>query len=297
MHVLVSGSSGLVGSALVPRLRALGHRVTRLLRAAPPAEDARAWDPARGALDPSHLADVDAVIHLGGASIAGGLWTAPHKGRIQKSRVHSTGLLATAIFAARRRPSVLVHASGVGYYGDRGDEILSESSPPGEGFLADVCRAWETASRPAEEAGARVVRVRTGLALARRGGVLGTLAPLFRLGLGGRLGSGRQWMAWISLEDLVEVYARAVGDASLRGAVNAVAPEPATNAEFTRALGRAVRRPTPFPVPASLLRLLPGGMGEETLLASQRVVPSRLLSGGFTFRDPSLEEALATLLR
>jgi uncharacterized protein (TIGR01777 family) len=305
MRLLVAGSSGLIGRAIVPRLRARGHRVIRLTRAARgaaggaargapgSAEDTAPWDPDAGALDPALLRDADAVVHLGGVGIAG-IWTARRKERIRASRVRSTGLLAGAM-AATGRPSVLVHASGVGYYGDRGDEILSESSPPGSGFLAGVCRDWESASRPVEEAGGRVVRVRTGLAMSRTGGVLGSIAPLFRLGLGGRLGSGRQWMAWVALDDLVEIYVRAIEDASLRGAINAVAPEPATNADFTRALGRALNRPAPFPVPAFLLRLLPGGMGAETLLASQRAVPARLSSAGFTFRHPSLDETLAAL--
>lgn len=298
MHVLVGGSSGLIGSALVPRLRSLGHRVTRLVRASPAGEGSVSWNPRAGTLDPRALDDVDAVVHLGGVSLAGGLWTARRKEALRASRVDTTSLLArTMADASPRRPSVFVQSSAVGYYGDRGDEILSESSAAGTGFLADLCRAWEAASRPAEEAGVRVVRVRSGLVLSPRGGVLGTLAPLFRIGLGGRVGSGRQWTAWITLDDAVEVYARMVADPSFRGAVNAVAPEPATNAEFTRALGRALRRPTPFPVPAFLLRLALRGMAEETILSSQRVVPSRLLSAGFAFRDPALEPALAALFR
>ncbi|MGE5174974.1 MAG: TIGR01777 family oxidoreductase [Hyphomicrobiales bacterium] len=295
MHVVVSGSSGLVGGALVPLLRARGHRVTRLVRRAPAGEGAATWDPDKGALDPATLEGVDAVVHLGGVSIAGGVWTPGRKRRILESRVGSTSLLARTMAGAARRPSVFVHSSGSNYYGDRGDEILSESSPPGHGFLADVCRAWEEASRPAMDAGVRVVHLRTGLVMSARGGVLAALAPIFRLGLGGRVGSGRQWMPWIALDDLTLAIARAVEDASLRGAVNAVAPEPATNADFTRALGRALRRPTSFPVPAFLVRLLPGGMGEETLLGSQRIVPARLLSAGFAFRHPSLEETLAAL--
>jgi uncharacterized protein len=299
MHVLISGSSGFLGSALARRLTAGGHRVTRLVRGQargrdPEAGDARAWAPDSGALDPRVFDGVDAVIHLGGASI-GSLWTRRRKELLRTSRIGTTRLLAERIAEAEAPPRVFVHASAVGYYGDRGDDVLTEASPPGAGFLADLCRDWEAASMPAQDAGARVVRVRVGLVLDAGGGVLPVLLRPFRLGLGGRVGSGRQWMPWIALEDATAIYARALTDERLRGAVNAVAPQAVTNAELTRALARAVGRPAILPVPAFLIRMLPGGMGRETLLASERVVPAALLESGFEFERPTLEKALATI--
>jgi uncharacterized protein (TIGR01777 family) len=297
MHVLVSGSSGFLGNALLPRLRAAGHRVTRLVRREAPGNDGadvRRWAPESGALDARALEGIDAVIHLGGASI-GSLWTHRRKELLRTSRIRTTRLLADRIASGGSRPSVFVHASAVGYYGNRGDEVLTESSAPGKGFLADLCRDWEAASMPAQDAGVRVVRVRTGLVLSPRGGVLPVMLRPFRLGLGGRLGSGRQWMPWIGLEDVIGVYLRALGDGALRGAVNAVAPEAVTNAEFTRALARAVRRPAFFAVPAFAIAMLPGGMGRETLLTSERVAPAALREAAFAFESPTLEQALAPI--
>jgi hypothetical protein len=299
MHVLIAGASGLIGSALVPRLAAGGHKVTRLVRAPARADEgARLWDPAGGALDAGALSDVDAVVHLGGASI-GSLWTPGKKLELRSSRVRSTRLIADRIsdLARTKRPPVFVHASGAGYYGDRGDEILTESSPPGHGFLPDLCRDWEAASKPAKDAGARVVHVRTGLVLSRHGGVLGAMLPAFRLGLGARLGDGAQWMPWISLEDVAQVYVKALTDDSLQGPVNAVAPETVRNAEFTRAVGALVERPARLAAPAFVLRLLPGGMADEALLASERVVPEALLRTRFPYRHASLPEALAAAMR
>lgn len=301
MHVLISGSSGFLGSALIPRLAREGHRVTRLVRPrtrrdARDASEAgaREWAPESGALDPRVFEDVDAVIHLGGASI-GSLWTRKRKEALRTSRIRTTRLLAERIAAAAKRPSVFVHASAVGYYGDRGDEVLTESSAPGTGFLANLCRDWEAASMPAQDAGTRVVRLRTGLVLSPLGGVLPVMMRPFRFGLGGPLGSGRQWISWIGLEDEVGVYLRALADPGLRGAVNAVAPEPVTNAAFTKALARALRRPAFLRVPAFAIGWLPGGMGKETLLTSERVVPRSLIEAGFTFETPTLEQALATV--
>jgi hypothetical protein len=304
MHVLISGSSGFLGSALMPRLAAAGHRVTRLVRSrrggdgAGPSgsgtRDVRTWSPDSDALDPRVFEGVDAVVHLGGASI-GSLWTRRRKELLRTSRVRTTRLLAERIASSSPRPTVFVHASAVGYYGDRGEEILTEASPPGRGFLADLCRDWEAASMPAQDAGARVVRVRAGLVLSPRGGVLPVMLRPFRLGLGGRLGNGLQWMPWIGLEDAVGVYLRALEDGALVGAVNAVAPEAVTNADFTRALARAVRRPALVTVPAFALAMLPGGMGKETLLASERVVPAALQAAGFRFESPTLETALAAI--
>lgn len=300
MHVLVAGSSGFIGSALVARLRAEGSRVTRLIRPgrshAPAGADTRAWSPDSAAgLEPDALDGVDTVVHLGGSSI-GTLWTPAGKERIRTSRVRTTALLAGAVARAPSRPA-LVHASAAGYYGNRGDELLTESSAPGSGFLADVCREWESASRAAEEAGARVVRVRTGLVLSPRGGFLPLMALPFRLGLGGRLGSGRQWMPWIGLEDVVSIYARAVADESWRGVVNAVAPEAVTNGAFTHALARALHRPAWLAVPEAAVGMLPGGMGREMLLVSERIVPKRLQEAGFPFEVPTLARALEPLAR
>jgi len=290
----------------MPRLAAAGHRVSRLVRSrggsgdargaarGPGATEVRAWAPDTDALDPRVFEGIDAVIHLGGASI-GSVWTSRRKELLRTSRIRTTRLLAERIASSAPRPSVFVHASAVGYYGDRGDEILTEASAPGRGFLADLCRDWEAASMPAHDAGTRVVRVRAGLVLSPRGGVLPVMLRPFRLGLGGRLGSGRQWMPWIALEDAVGVYLRALEDGALTGGVNAVAPEAVTNAEFTRALARAVGRPAFVTVPAFALAMLPGGMGKETLLASERVVPAALQAAGFQFESPTLETALAAI--
>ncbi len=299
MHVLISGASGLIGSALVPCLAANGHRVTRLIRSPARADgDVRVWDPAAGVLETETLADVDAIVHLGGASV-GTLWTSRKKLELRSSRVRSTRLIADRIsdLARSRRAPAFVHASTVGYYGDRGDEVLTESSPPGHGFFPDLCRDWETASNPARDAGSRVVHVRTGLVLSRHGGVLRAMLPAFRLGLGARLGDGTQWMPWIALEDVVQVYARAVTSEPLQGAVNAVAPEPVQNAEFSRALGELLHKPVRLAAPAFALRLLPGRMADEALLASERVVPEALRRAGFKYQYPTLPAALAAALR
>ena len=296
MRLLVSGSTGLIGSALTGRLLETGHHVTRLVRPATRlhAADAREWDPASGALDPRVFAGVDGVIHVGGASI-GSLWTGGRKALLRRSRIGTTRLLAERMAESNPRPAVFVHASAVGIYGDRGDEVLTESSAPGTGFLADLCRDWEAASAAAENAGVRVVRIRTALAMSGRGGVFPLMRRVFRLGLGARVGSGRQWMPWIALDDLVSIYVRAVENASVRGALNAAAPEAVTNAAFTRVLARAVRRPAPFVVPAFAFRALPGGMGEDTVLVSERVVPEALLRAGFRFRFPALAPALEAI--
>jgi hypothetical protein len=300
MNVLISGASGLIGSSLAPRLTAAGHSVSRLVRqghdGARRGEGAAAsvrWDPDAGILDPARLAGVEAVVHLSGENIAGGRWTRKRRERIRNSRVRTTRLLADTLSRLQPPPAVFIHASAVGYYGDRGDEVLTEASGPGSGFLADLCRDWEAASMPAQDAGIRVVRFRIAPVLSRRGGMLAAILPLFRLGLGGRLGSGRQWMSWIAIEDLLAIMDRALSDGSMRGSINAVSPEPVRNAEFTRALGRAVRRPAVLPAPGFALRMALGAMGQELLLASQRVVPETLQrSAGFQFTRPRLEDAL-----
>ncbi|OLD24882.1 MAG: TIGR01777 family protein [Candidatus Rokubacteria bacterium 13_1_40CM_2_70_45] len=294
--VAVTGASGLVGSALVTGLTSAGHRVVRVVRGAGAASVAgqrlARWDPESGALEPSALAGADAVVHLAGESVAGGRWTEAKKRRIRSSRVDVTRRLAEALLRLERPPRLLVSASAVGYYGDRGSEILREDSAPGPGFLAEVCREWEAATDPAARAGIRVVRLRIGMVLSRRGGALGAMLTPFRLGAGGPVGSGVQWVSWIAIDDLVGAILHALATESLAGPVNAVAPEPVTNRELARTLGRVLRRPALLPLPAVAARLLFGQMADELLLASARVEPARLRATGFTFRHARLEDAL-----
>jgi uncharacterized protein (TIGR01777 family) len=297
LRVAVTGATGLVGSALVPVLRAVGHRVDCVSRQPPRAGTTDIqWDPAGGRLDPRALEGVDAVVHLAGQSIAAGRWTAAAKARIRDSRVGGTRLVAETIARLDRPPRALVSASAVGYYGDRGDEPLTEDSAPGTGFLADVARAWEAAADPARAAGIRVVHPRLGVVLAGQGGALAQMVLPFRLGLGGVIGSGRQYWSWIALADVVRVVELALALDSLAGGVNAVAPAPATNREFTRVLGRVLARPTFVPLPTPAVRLLMGEMGQALLLASARVLPRRLERAGFRFRYPDLEGALSAAL-
>jgi uncharacterized protein (TIGR01777 family) len=294
--VVVSGASGLVGSALVPSLRAAGHTVRRLVR---PGRGGGAqdipWDPA-GALDPVSLAGCEAVVHLAGENIAARRWSDEQKRRLRDSRVGPSTRLAAALALLPRPPRVLVQASAVGYYGDRGNEVLTEASPPGRGFLPDLCVEWEKASAPAAAAGARVVHPRFGVILSHRGGALRKMLLPFRLGIGGVVGSGGQYWPWVELEDVIGVIERALSDETLRGPVNVVAPQPATNREFTAALARALRRPAVFPLPAALLRL---GLGEMSsiLLESVRAVPARLNEAGHVFRHTDLDEALRHAIR
>jgi len=298
MKILVTGSRGLIGSALVPCLTAAGHQVTRLVRGQlSPAEASEiSWNPDRGQLDPAALAGFDAVVHLAGENIAAGRWTAERKARIRDSRLVGTRLLSQTLAQLSRRPKVLVSASAVGFYGDRGEQPVDEASPPGAGFLAQVCRDWEAATGPAAAAGVRVVSVRIGLVLAARGGALAKMLPVFRWGLGGRLGSGRQYMSWITLDDVVAAIAHALATEALRGPVNLVAPQPVTNRQFTKALGRVLGRPALLPVPAFVLRAIWGQMAKELFLSSARVTPRRLLDSGYRFRDPELSAALRRLL-
>ena len=290
--IAITGATGFIGSALVEDLRAAGHGVRRLVRdERRRGPDDAVWDPAAGRLDPGALEGADALVHLAGEPIAQ-RWTAAVKRRIRESRVQSTRLLATAIVSLRRPPRVFVSGSAMGIYGDRGDEELDETSPPGRGFLADVAVAWEGAAEPAARAGVRVANLRTGLVLSPRGGALAKLLVPFRLGLGGRIGSGRQWVSWIALSDTVSAIRHAIDSESLAGPVNLAAPVPVTNAELTKTLARVLRRPALLPVPAFALRLVFGEMGEATLLASQRMRPRRLLDNGYRFRHPVLEGAL-----
>ncbi len=293
MIVAVTGSSGLLGSALVSSLGAGGHRVLPLVRReVRPGEDALRWDPVSGAIASPGPAIADAVVHLAGESIAGGRWTARKKQRIRESRVDATRRLTDTLTRLAKPPAVLVCASAIGYYGSRGDEVLSEESRPGTGFLADVGREWESASAAAIVRGIRVVNVRIGIVLSPAGGALAKMLTPFRLGLGGVIGGGAQWMSWIALDDVIGALRHALGTDALRGPVNAVAPAPVTNAEFTRTLGRVLRRPTLVPMPAFAARLALGEMADELLLSSQRVLPARLRASGFTFDYPTLESAL-----
>lgn len=295
MQIAISGASGLVGTALAASLTKDGHAVRRLVRGAARGGDV-AWDPETGAIDAAALEGVDAVVHLAGESIAAGRWSAERKRRIVESRVKGTDLVARTIASLARRPQALVCASAVGYYGSRGDEELDETSPPGTSFLSDVCRAWESSADPARAAGIRVVHTRLGVVLAPKGGALAKMLTPFKLGAGGRLGSGRQWMSWISIDDAIGAIRHALDTASLEGPVNAVAPRPVTNAEFTDTLGRVLGRPTIFPMPAFAARLAFGEMADELLLTGQRVLPKRLLASGYAFRHAELEAALRHVL-
>ena len=296
MRVAVSGSTGLIGGALVERLRREGHTVARLVRSAKGAGPGDiAWDPEAGTIDGAALEGMDAVVHLAGENV-GTRWTEEKKRRIRDSRIKGTRLISETISRLARPPRVLVQASATGIYGDRGDEALDESSAPGTGFLADVGRDWEGASGHAEAAGVRVVKLRFGVVLTAKGGAVEKLLLPFRMGVGGRIGSGRQWMPWISLDDAVEVILRAIRDERLRGPVNAVAGS-VRNADFTDALARALHRPAIFPVPAFGMRALFGQMADEALLAGQRAEPARLREIGHVFHHPTLDTALAAALR
>lgn len=293
MRVAVTGASGLIGGALVPHLRGAGHEVLRVVRRPATAPDELTWDPPTGYVDRSRLEGVDAVVHLAGAGVGDHRWTEEYKATIRDSRVQGTHAIATALADLDRRPSVLVSGSAIGFYGDTEDRAVDESAPVGSGFLADVVVAWEAAADPARTVGIRVVHPRSGLVVAGRGGAWGRLWPLFRLGVGGRLGSGRQWWSFISLRD--EVAALTYLLDHLEGPVNLTAPEPATNAEVTAAMGRALRRPTVLPVPAKALELVLGEFSSE-VLGSARVLPRRLIDAGFPFQDQSIDEALAWAL-
>lgn len=295
MRIAITGSTGLVGSALVPFLTTGGHQVQRIVRGKPSDGECQ-WDPNAGTIDAASLEGVDAVVHLAGENIAGGRWTAARKQRIRDSRVLGTRLLAETLARLRQPPRVLVSASAIGFYGDRGDEQLDESSAAGSGFLVEVAQQWEQATQPAADAGIRVVNARFGVILSPLGGALKTMLPPFRLGLGGVIGSGQQYMSWIGLDDAVGALHFALMTDQLRGPVNVVAPEPLTNREFTRTLGKVLHRPTIFPVPAPLARLGLGEMADHLLLCSVRVYPRRLQEQAYAFRNPDLEGALRHLL-
>ena len=297
MKVLVTGSTGLIGSALVSLLTTGGHQVVRLVRPGNTRRpDSVEWDPAAGTIDAAALEGFDAAVHLAGENIAGGRWTAERKARIHSSRVDGTKLLVHTLAALTRPPKTLIVASAIGYYGDRNADIVDEDSGPGAGFLADVVRDWEAASRPAAERGMRVVNLRFGIVLSPAGGALATMLPPFRLGAGGTIGSGEQYMSWIALDDAIGVILHALTTPALSGPVNAVSPHPVTNQAFTKTLGRVLSRPTFLPLPAFAVKLAFGEMGEELLLASTRVDPHRLQESDYEFRFPELEGALRHVL-
>jgi uncharacterized protein (TIGR01777 family) len=297
MNILVSGASGLIGSALVPYLANAGHEVIRLVRSQPqPGERALRWDPMGGLIEESALEGVDAVVHLAGESVEE-RWTPQKKIRIRESRATGTRLLSESIARLATPPKVLVSASAIGYYGDRGGEILTEESAAGKGFLAEVCRAWEAATAPAAQKGVRVVPLRFGVVLSDSGGALARMLTPFRLGMGGVLGSGQQYVSWIALDDAIGAIQHAIVTALLQGPVNAVAPQAVTNQQFTKVLGKVLGRPTIFPMPAFAVRLMFGEMADELLLASTRVQPAKLVASGYGFRYPELEAALRHLLQ
>lgn len=302
MKVIVTGSTGLVGRALVRSLLADGHEVTRLVRGGSqgfraPGTAAVHWDPERGELDAQALEGHDAAVHLAGENIGEGRWDDEKKRRIIESRVKGTSLLARTLAGLSAKPKVLVSASATGFYGDRGAEVLREESASGSNFVSEVCREWEKATLQASQGGIRVVHLRIGVVLDGEGGALPRMLTPFKLGLGGKVGSGSQYMSWITLEDLISIIRRAIEDDSLRGPVNAVAPGALTNAEFTKALGHALGRPTIFAVPAFAARLAFGETADELLLASTRVEPARLKEAGFEFKHPEIEGALRSALK
>lgn len=294
MRIAITGSSGLIGSALTPHLRAQGHEVIRVLRGPASGNDI-SWGANADSLDPGDLTGIDAVVHLAGAGIGDRRWSESYKETIRASRVKPTEMLATAIAQADDGPRIFLSGSAIGIYGS-GDDPMDESTPAGEGFLADVCREWEDAAHAASDAGCRVTYLRTGIVLSTRGGALRKQLPLFRLGLGGRMGSGSQWQSWISLTDEVRAIEYLL-TAEASGPVNLTAPHPVTNAEFTTQLGKAVRRPALFPVPSFGPRLLLGSeLADNLLFSGQRVVPTVLTEAGFTFDHPTLDVALPALL-
>lgn len=293
MNVAVAGASGFIGRALVRRLAEAGDEVVRFVRRPAEAPDEIAWHPVGGEVEQwDRLEGVEAVVNLAGSNLAAGRWTAERKEEILRSRIDGTRTLVATMTRMNHHPRSFVSASAVGFYGDRGEEELTEDDGPGEGFLAEVCRAWEGEATIAASAGIRTVRLRIGLVLGRGGGALARMLPPFRAGLGGRLGSGRQWVSWIALDDLVEVIHLAARDPRLDGPVNAVAPQPVRNAELARTLGHVLGRPALVLAPAVVLRALYGEMADEALLASDRVVPQRLQTVDFTFRFGELERAL-----
>jgi uncharacterized protein (TIGR01777 family) len=294
-RLLVSGVSGPIGAALLPSLKTRGYEVSRLVRGPATAQNQISWDSGKP-IPPDTVSGFDAVVHLAGESIVGH-WTDEKKLKIRNSRVAGTAALAAALAQTKAKPQVFVCSSAIGYYGDRGDEVLNEASAPGAGFLPDVCREWEAATKTAADAGIRTVQMRTGVVLSPKGGALGKMLPPFKMGVGGRIGSGRQWMSWIDVQDMVGAIHHILKSDLLQGPVNMVAPKPVTNAEFTRTLASVLSRPAIFPLPAFVVKLAFGEMGETVLLGSQRVEPMQLVGSGYPFRFSSLQASLENLLK
>ena len=296
MNVLISGSSGLVGSNLIPALKSNGHGVTRLVRREPEAGDEVRWDPSSGTIDKAGLEGHGAVVHLAGDNISKGRWTPQKKSRILDSRVDGTRVLSEALAGLDDPPEVMVCASASGYYGDRGNELLREESAPGDTFLSRVCREWEAAAEPARRAGIRVVNLRFGIVLSAEEGALGTTLPLFKIGAGGKIGSGRQYWSWVSIDDVMGVILHSLSTENLEGPVNVSTPEPPTNSEYTKTLGNVLNRPTLAPLPAPAAKIVLGEVADELLLASVRMEPAKLRNTGYTYQYPELESAFRHLL-
>src|SRR5579863_3691598 len=293
--ILISGSSGLIGSTLIPALKSGGYDITCLVRGTASRKDQIQWDPAQP-LVPESVSGFDAVVHLAGESIVG-RWTEAKKRRIRESRVQGTLRLAEALAQTAQRPRVLISASAIGYYGDRGEETLREDSSSGRGFLPEVCREWEAATEAAAKAGIQTVQVRFGLVLSRSGGALQKMLPPFRMGIGGNMGNGRQWWSWIDIDDLIGAVQHVIKTEALRGPVNVVGPNPLTNAEFTKTLASVLSRPAILPMPAFAARLAFGQMGDELLLGSQKVEAAKLADSGYVFQKPDLRLALEAILK
>lgn len=294
MKILISGASGLIATHLIPTLIAKGHEINKLVRDGPKSADEIRWDAEKGfaAGEEAKLENFDAVIHLAGDGIADSNWTEEKKKKILNSRRDGTRNLVDALKKTKNPPKIFFSASAVGYYGSREDEILTEESSPGEGFLPEVCKEWEAEALKAEDFGARVVLSRTGIVLSKDGGALAKMLTPFKFGVGGVVGSGKQWMSWITLDDLIRVIHFALDNENLNGAINSTAPNPVTNEEFTKTLGSVLHRPTIIPIPEIAVKLLFGEMGERLLLEGQRVLPKRLQDAGFKFNDENLEDAL-----
>jgi len=295
MKILLSGASGLVGSALMPKLEAAGHSCVQLVRRDPTDSNEIQWDPSAGTLSPAAFDGVDAVINLSGAGIAEGRWTEARKKILVDSRVDCTALLAKTMAGLETKPSHFVSASAIGYYGNRGDESLTEVSSPGEGFMSNICVQWENAAEAAREAGIRTSHIRIGIVLTPDGGALEKMLPPFKMGMGGRVGTGKQMMSWIGMHDILRAIEFVTTHPSVEGAINLTTPHPVANAEFTKTLGEAINRPTAIPAPAFIIKKMFGEMGEALLLGGAKVLPAKLEALGFTFDHPGLPEALAAL--
>jgi len=296
LNIVITGASGLIGSVLRPFLSTGGHRVFRLVRQKPVSEDELFWDPRKGRIDLDKIGPVDVIIHLAGENLATGRWTTAKRRRIMESRTRSTKLIAETAINLNPRPKVLVSASAIGYYGDRGPETLSEKSDRGSDFISEVCERWEKAAAPVEGKGIRTVFMRIGVVLTPRGGALKKMLPVFKSGFGGRLGSGKQVMSWVGIDDVIGAIYHAIGEERLEGPVNVVSPFPVTNARFSKTLGKVVRRPVLLRTPETAIKAVFGQMGKEIVLSSTRVLPEKLLSSGYRFRTPDLEETLRHLL-